>query len=72
MTTPTRLVSPEALIREAECMQLIAMHQSLATVGYRRGVRSTRLQDVAMAAPWLLAPLVSGYLGALELAWAIA
>ena len=46
------------LITHMQCMELIAIHRGLSVVGYRPGVRSATLHDVATIAPQLLVPLV--------------
>ncbi len=53
----TRLVCPD-FISTDQCSELIAIHRALSVVGYRPGVFSTTIQDVALAAPHLLVPLV--------------
>ncbi len=53
-----RLLCQDAVSLGA-CEELIVLHRALSVVGYRAGVFSTTIYDVALADPRLLIPLVS-------------
>ncbi|MEW5298874.1 MAG: hypothetical protein WDW36_001948 [Sanguina aurantia] len=53
-----RLVLDE-ILPPSTCMELIAIHHSACTAGYRPDVCSTLMQNVAQSTPHLLVPMVS-------------
>ena len=57
MRTP-RLAVLDGVVPVALCQELLLLARSLAVVGYRPGVCSSTIFEVAAAAPALLPPLV--------------
>lgn len=59
MAAPRAVV--DSILSLEECGQLISICQAISVRGYRPGVTSATLHEVACTAPELLVPLVRAY-----------